>query len=99
MEDSHCLGSHCGSVCCAAENTKSHHTWESCFLLDFAIECPTGMVDYFTPLGEGTHSVSPGIPLSCCRRGPGDTHCTWNGTCTFEHIPFWRILPLAHPHS
>lgn len=30
-------------MCCSAENPKSHHTWETCYLLEFVARHPTRM--------------------------------------------------------
>lgn len=41
--DSHCPDSYHGTLYYATENTKTHHTWEKHYLLEFAIGHSTRM--------------------------------------------------------
>ena len=71
---SHCPDFHHESMCCSAENTKAHHTWETCYLLEFVVRHPTRM-------GELLHA--PGWvaihlhwdPIFLLQVGPAETLC------------------------
>lgn len=41
-----CSSYHCGSICCVAENTKSYHALERCYLLNFQWNFPDRWVNF-----------------------------------------------------
>lgn len=45
----------------AVENTEPHHAWERYYLLEFAIECLTGMDDFLHIAGQGETIQSPSV--------------------------------------
>ena len=90
--------------CCAAENTQSHYSWERCYLLKFAMRCPTGWVSYFAPLGEEGElltlywnpvvlmQVSP-IEMPSTRNG---AHPAKRGECGGPGLVYSAPSPSAH---
>lgn len=79
LGNSHCSSSHHGSMSYAAENTKHHHTWETHYLLEFAM-------GHLSRMGviSGELLRLHWDPVALLQAGPVQMHYTWNGTHTTE---------------
>lgn len=86
-ETSHCLNSHCGSMCYAAEHTQSYHPWGRCYPPEFAMGCPIGVDDLLCTPGGGGTTPSP------LRRGKKGEF--WSGICGSH--PLSSHLTAASP--
>ena len=87
-------------MCYAAENTKFHHTWESCHQLELQWDILLGWVSYFSPPEQGNYSISSEILLSCHKPDllkctmPHGTHSTERGWKVGGLV--WHITPPVH---
>lgn len=107
MVNSHCPDSDCGSVCCAAENTKSHHAWEKHYLPEFTMGHPPEQMSYCVSLATGELFNLHWDPIVWLQASPVETNYTCNRTCTTGKkgesgnpgLTYSHSVYLLTPHS